>query len=340
MTIRLVVRVPRGATTDVSEHSFTRREVVVGRSPDCDLVLPGDEVRVSRQHVKIVRERDAYHMHDLGSRNGTMLNNSLVEPNSDSPLNSGDTVKMGSVEIQFVSIKLDSPNRETRVQSRGDPQSIAAMRAIENVATNFIGTCDFDSEHQVAFFGETINMALDQLLEGVTKLQSDRIEFQRELAEYRGESAQLDSPASTELGQKILDWRAVPDLASVKKSVNEAVEQIQRHQASLLSGLNQLLQVLLVKMSPSTIENDSVEGAGLFGRIGANKVAWKHYCDVYPELLAECSRIFAMMVEDTGSRPSRIANISSAEIFQTIQNLTKEVSATPEPKNAGDKTAK
>src|SRR5919109_1095662 len=55
MPIRLQVRVPRGTTMDVSEHTFTRAVITVGRSPECDLVLPGDEVRVSRQHIRVER---------------------------------------------------------------------------------------------------------------------------------------------------------------------------------------------------------------------------------------------------------------------------------------------
>src|SRR5262245_11377048 len=104
MPIKLVVRVPRGSTVEVSEHAFTRAKVLIGRSPDCDLVLPGDEVRVSRQHIRIDRQDKAYVLVDLGSRNGTLLNNALITPNSTHTLKPGDTVKMGSVEVTVHSI--------------------------------------------------------------------------------------------------------------------------------------------------------------------------------------------------------------------------------------------
>jgi sigma-B regulation protein RsbU (phosphoserine phosphatase) len=50
---------------------------VLGRHPDCDIVL--DVKAVSRQHVRISHADGDYYVEDLHSRNGTYLNEQLVE---------------------------------------------------------------------------------------------------------------------------------------------------------------------------------------------------------------------------------------------------------------------
>lgn len=49
---------------------------VLGRHPDCDIVL--ESGAVSRQHARIVRVEGQYYIEDLQSRNGTLLNGAAV----------------------------------------------------------------------------------------------------------------------------------------------------------------------------------------------------------------------------------------------------------------------
>jgi serine phosphatase RsbU (regulator of sigma subunit) len=51
---------------------LTGERLIMGRSPDCGLVL--DTGAVSRQHAQIVRRNEAYYIEDLKSRNGTFVN--------------------------------------------------------------------------------------------------------------------------------------------------------------------------------------------------------------------------------------------------------------------------
>ena len=71
---------------------------LIGRSPSCNLTL--EDPLVSRQHIKIfIADRDAT-IEDLGSRNGTLVNN---EPLFDaSPLKHKDRVRVGSHEMIFL----------------------------------------------------------------------------------------------------------------------------------------------------------------------------------------------------------------------------------------------
>ena len=50
---------------------------ILGRHPDCDIVL--EIGAVSRQHARIVKVNDDYFVEDLHSRNGTLVNENVVE---------------------------------------------------------------------------------------------------------------------------------------------------------------------------------------------------------------------------------------------------------------------
>ena len=45
---------------------------VLGRNPDCQIVIP--ITSVSREHAAIVRRQGRYYIEDLQSRNGTFIN--------------------------------------------------------------------------------------------------------------------------------------------------------------------------------------------------------------------------------------------------------------------------
>lgn len=62
-----------GVTTRVEED-----ELVLGRSPQCDLPLRLDPL-VSTKHARIVREGNSHWLEDLDSRNGTWIGERRIE---------------------------------------------------------------------------------------------------------------------------------------------------------------------------------------------------------------------------------------------------------------------
>jgi pSer/pThr/pTyr-binding forkhead associated (FHA) protein len=72
------------------EVSFKGDQARIGRGADCDVVIARDEV--SRAHALITRERDGWTIEDLGSRNGTFVNEQRVERTT---IRAGDTIRLG-----------------------------------------------------------------------------------------------------------------------------------------------------------------------------------------------------------------------------------------------------
>ena len=58
-------------------YSLERDKMVLGRHPNCDIVL--EVGAVSREHAQLIRSGDNYFLEDLKSRNGTFLNNEAVD---------------------------------------------------------------------------------------------------------------------------------------------------------------------------------------------------------------------------------------------------------------------
>ena len=96
-----------------------KKEFIIGRDPTCDLQFDPDSDLVSRRHAKIIVSANNpadCSIEDLGSRNGTFVNNQRIY--SATKLNSGAVVRMGpgGPEFEFdVSPRPASAIKETRL---------------------------------------------------------------------------------------------------------------------------------------------------------------------------------------------------------------------------------
>ncbi len=75
---------------------FNRSSVVFGRDAACDFPVPISTV--SRKHCRIEQRGDDLWVVDLGSRNGTYLNNDRVD---EAPFTPSDTVTIGTLNIRI-----------------------------------------------------------------------------------------------------------------------------------------------------------------------------------------------------------------------------------------------
>ncbi len=79
---------------------------VIGRGEECDIVLP--ERQISRQHVRIFKEDDAYYVEDLESRNGTWINGQQLKGTR--RLYDGDKIDLAlAVHLEFIGSGATAP---------------------------------------------------------------------------------------------------------------------------------------------------------------------------------------------------------------------------------------
>jgi len=74
--------------------------VIAGNSDAVDIKL--ENRFVSRRHFRVRLESDVFYISDLGSTNGTYLNDSKLNPNEEQILRNGDKVGLGVDEVLLV----------------------------------------------------------------------------------------------------------------------------------------------------------------------------------------------------------------------------------------------
>lgn len=78
----------------------TQPLLTLGRSSSCDVML--DDPSVSRQHVEMSWTAYGAQVRDLGSANGTWLNDQILPPRVLYPLRSGDVLQLGPFSLRLV----------------------------------------------------------------------------------------------------------------------------------------------------------------------------------------------------------------------------------------------
>jgi pSer/pThr/pTyr-binding forkhead associated (FHA) protein len=95
MTVTLVTFTPKGARKD---FTLSGKPMIIGRKPEADIRIPLDEI--SRAHAEITMNGTKVIAKDLGSRNGTFVNEQKI---AQATLKAGDQLRVGSV-VFFVQI--------------------------------------------------------------------------------------------------------------------------------------------------------------------------------------------------------------------------------------------
>lgn len=75
---------------------LTQPEITIGRLPECEVVV--DDPGASRQHARIRRTDGGFVLVDLGSTNGTLLNDAPIQ---EQVLESGDRITIGQTVLEF-----------------------------------------------------------------------------------------------------------------------------------------------------------------------------------------------------------------------------------------------
>ena len=80
------------------KHDLEKATTIIGRSSKCDIQV--DQDSISRNHAKIINEDNSASVSDMGSTNGTFVNDELVE--GAMTLRNGDFIKIGRTIFKYI----------------------------------------------------------------------------------------------------------------------------------------------------------------------------------------------------------------------------------------------
>lgn len=95
---RVIVRPLQDGGEAPREFALTGQTVSIGRSPSCEIVLEHDQL-TSRRHALLRYDGARYTVVDLGSSNGTFVNDAEIRDAT--PLHPGDRIIVGEHELMF-----------------------------------------------------------------------------------------------------------------------------------------------------------------------------------------------------------------------------------------------
>jgi serine/threonine-protein kinase len=106
-TAKLVVA---GTTELDSSFNLQKDSSLIGRSdphshifPEIDLSRFDPQTKISRRHARVFRKGDTFLVEDLGSVNGTVINDTLrLAPHQPRALESGDKLRLGETTLHFL----------------------------------------------------------------------------------------------------------------------------------------------------------------------------------------------------------------------------------------------
>ncbi len=103
---KLQVLGPNGVLWErrVTENPFNigRRSLSRQIFPHLDLTYNDPAAYVSRHHARIVADAGGYFLEDLGSANGTFLNDRRLPHGVPTRMRNGDRVRIGKVQLTFI----------------------------------------------------------------------------------------------------------------------------------------------------------------------------------------------------------------------------------------------
>jgi pSer/pThr/pTyr-binding forkhead associated (FHA) protein len=101
-------------------REFETQVVRLGRDPECEWTVAGDGSDVvSAHHARLYFEHDKWWVEDLGSRNGTSLNDQHVAHGKPAPLTAGSTVGLGERGPRF---KVEATEKRRVANTVAEPQ--------------------------------------------------------------------------------------------------------------------------------------------------------------------------------------------------------------------------
>ena len=150
-------------------------EAVVGRSVDCDIMLPARTQGVGRIHALFRLTDNGWVIQDNSSRNGTFVNGERIQTSG--PLAPGDTIRLGAFAIRFEAVG-HSSSRSGILDLGGLVSSNLELEAVDSDNVRICGSRSMNR----------MSLALERGLSGDDEPDSFQVSPEQRLFHLIGES--------------------------------------------------------------------------------------------------------------------------------------------------------
>lgn len=305
----------------------------IGRGDSNALVLPDEDLLISRMHARISFRAGRYFVEDHGSSTAVSVNGHSLGRGVDAPLSHGDEVRIGGYRLR---VDLQSGRGApalsvsqtivARVRATPNASSAAHAAALGETRDMMLATQRISREEMIsrdplrAFFegagvaeahyaqnaspqtmhrlGETLR----ELLQAVLDLLDTRSEIERTWRpEAPGTAAGGANPLkhATSAAAALSYLLAPPrDMAPPAQAVQGACNELRAHQLAVAAAANAALVALLQRLSPAQIEQQLL-GKGMIGSLlPSNRKArlWDQFSDSYDDLAQAAQADFQALI--------------------------------------------
>jgi len=201
----LVLIYPGGAELGKRYELAGSKEVVIGRGGDCDIQVDRDSV--SRRHAKVSRSGSGWVVQDLGSTNGSYVNDAQITQYG---LRDGDLLKIGNAIFKFLmGGNIESAYHEEIYRMTiidGLTQAFNKRYFVENLEKEIprctrhqrpLSLVMFDIDHFKKINDEHGHLTGDYVLKEMARRVRTRVRKEEVFARYGGEEVALTLPETS-----------------------------------------------------------------------------------------------------------------------------------------------
>lgn len=95
----LKIQVINRSTNQKKSYQFTQHAILIGRQNNSDIVLESNSI--SRRHAKITLNKHLIEIEDLGSGNGTLVNQKKIPPKEKIPITAEDKIRIEEYDFEL-----------------------------------------------------------------------------------------------------------------------------------------------------------------------------------------------------------------------------------------------
>ncbi len=121
---------------------ITKDVTLIGRSEECDFVIPSRLRYVSGQHAQIQRVDQGYALTDLHSTNGTRVNDQFIEPGIPAPIISENIIRIGDESFGVSIGMVFYDPTETRIEVSGFSPTLESPTLVTELREITIGRAE------------------------------------------------------------------------------------------------------------------------------------------------------------------------------------------------------